>query len=46
MVYLPLLVFVSVATMTGANFAALTQNNLKRLLAYSSIAHVATCCSP
>ena len=40
MVYLPLLVFVSVATMTGANFAALTQNNLKRLLAYSSIAHV------
>src|SRR5882762_4483458 len=40
MVYVPLLVFVSVATMTGANFAALTQNNLKRLLAYSSIAHV------
>jgi NADH-quinone oxidoreductase subunit N len=39
-VYLPLLVFVSIATMTGANFAALTQNNLKRLLAYSSIAHV------
>src|SRR4029077_10091803 len=32
--------FVSIATMTGANFAALTQNNLKRLLAYSSIAHV------
>jgi NADH-quinone oxidoreductase subunit N len=26
--------------MTGANFAALTQSNLKRLLAYSSIAHV------
>jgi len=39
-VYVPLLVFVSLATMTGANFAALTQNNLKRLLAYSSIAHV------
>ena len=39
-VYVPLLVFVSVATMTGANFAALTQSNLKRLLAYSSIAHV------
>jgi NADH-quinone oxidoreductase subunit N len=36
----PLLVFVSVATMTGANFAALTQTNTKRLLAYSSIAHV------
>src|SRR5437660_2987794 len=39
-VYVPFLVFVSVATMTGANFAALTQSNLKRLLAYSSIAHV------
>jgi NADH-quinone oxidoreductase subunit N len=26
--------------MTGANFAALTQTNTKRLLAYSSIAHV------
>jgi NADH-quinone oxidoreductase subunit N len=39
-VYVPVLVFVSVATMTGANFAALTQTNLKRLLAYSSIAHV------
>jgi NADH-quinone oxidoreductase subunit N len=39
-VYVPLLVFVSLATMTGANLAALTQTNLKRLLAYSSIAHV------
>jgi NADH-quinone oxidoreductase subunit N len=39
-VYVPLIVFVSIATMTGANLAALTQNNLKRLLAYSSIAHV------
>ena len=39
-IYVPLLVFVAIATMTGANFAALTQNNLKRLLAYSSIAHV------
>ena len=37
--YVPFLVFVSIATMTGANFAALTQSNLKRLLAYSSIAH-------
>ena len=36
----PMLVFVSIATMTGANFAALTQTNTKRLLAYSSIAHV------
>ncbi|MBS1850631.1 MAG: NADH-quinone oxidoreductase subunit N [Acidobacteria bacterium] len=39
-VYVPLLIFVSIATMTAANFAALTQSNLKRLLAYSSIAHV------
>ena len=38
--YVPFLVFVSIATMTGANFTALTQSNLKRLLAYSSIAHV------
>jgi NADH-quinone oxidoreductase subunit N len=38
--YTPLIVFVSIATMTGANFAALTQTNTKRLLAYSSIAHV------
>ncbi len=39
-IWVPLLIFVSLATMTAANFAALTQNNLKRLLAYSSIAHV------
>lgn len=39
-IYVPLLIFVAVATMIGGNFAALTQNNLKRLLAYSSIAHV------
>ena len=39
-VYVPVVIFVSIATMTGANLAALTQNNLKRLLAYSSIAHV------
>src|SRR6202162_1415800 len=39
-VYVPLLIFVSIITMTGANLAALTQSNLKRLLAYSSIAHV------
>ena len=39
-VYVPLLIFVSIATMTGANLAALTQTNVKRLLAYSSIAHV------
>ena len=39
-VYVPMLVFVSVMTMTVANLAALTQTNTKRLLAYSSIAHV------
>ncbi|HSZ63090.1 MAG TPA: NADH-quinone oxidoreductase subunit N [Terriglobales bacterium] len=39
-IYTPLIIFVSIATMTGANFAALTQSNTKRLLAYSSIAHV------
>ncbi|HVI07888.1 MAG TPA: NADH-quinone oxidoreductase subunit N [Candidatus Binatia bacterium] len=39
-IWAPMLVFVSIATMTGANLAALTQNNTKRLLAYSSIAHV------
>ena len=39
-VYIPVIVVVAIATMTGANFAALTQTNTKRLLAYSSIAHV------
>ena len=39
-IWVPILVFVSIATMTGANLAALTQTNTKRLLAYSSIAHV------
>jgi NADH-quinone oxidoreductase subunit N len=34
-----LLVVISVATMTLGNFAALAQTNMKRLLAYSSIAH-------
>jgi NADH-quinone oxidoreductase subunit N len=38
--YLPLVVFVAIATMTGGNLAALTQSNSKRLFAYSSIAHV------
>jgi NADH-quinone oxidoreductase subunit N len=33
------LVVISVLTMTLGNFSALWQNNLKRLLAYSSIAH-------
>ena len=35
----PMLVVLSVATMTLGNVAALTQNDMKRLLAYSSIAH-------
>jgi len=35
-----LLGVVAVATMTLGNFAAITQTNVKRLLAYSSIAHV------
>jgi NADH-quinone oxidoreductase subunit N len=39
-VYVPLVIFVSILTMTWANLAALTQTNLKRLLGYSSIAHV------
>jgi NADH-quinone oxidoreductase subunit N len=34
-----LLMLISVATMTVGNIAALTQTNMKRLLAYSSIAH-------
>jgi NADH-quinone oxidoreductase subunit N len=33
------LMFISVLTMTVGNIAALTQTNMKRLLAYSSIAH-------
>ncbi len=35
----PLLMLVSIVTMTWGNVAALTQTNMKRLLAYSSIAH-------
>ena len=34
-----IIAIVSAATMTLGNFAAIHQNNLKRLLAYSSIAH-------
>lgn len=39
-VYVPFLILVSIFTMTVGNLAALTQSNMKRLLAYSSIAHV------
>jgi len=39
-IWMPMVIFVAVATLTGGNLAAISQNNLKRLLAYSSIAHV------
>jgi NADH-quinone oxidoreductase subunit N len=38
--YVPMLVFTALLTLTIGNLAAITQTNLKRLLAYSSIAHV------
>ncbi len=38
--YVPILVFTALLTLTAGNLAAITQTNLKRLLAYSSIAHV------
>ncbi|MDR3763440.1 MAG: NADH-quinone oxidoreductase subunit N [Acidobacteriota bacterium] len=38
--YVPTLVFVALATLLVGNLAAITQHNLKRLLAYSSISHV------
>lgn len=38
--YMPMLVFVAIITLTAGNLAAITQTNLKRLLAYSSISHV------
>jgi NADH-quinone oxidoreductase subunit N len=38
--WLYLIAGVAIASLTWGNLAALTQNNLKRLLAYSSIAHV------
>jgi len=39
-VWLYLIASVAVATLTWGNLAALTQTNVKRLLAYSSISHV------
>jgi NADH-quinone oxidoreductase subunit N len=39
-IYVPLLTFVAIATLVAGNLAAITQSNLKRLLAYSSISHV------
>lgn len=38
--YLPLITFVAIASLIGGNLAAMTQTNVKRLLAYSSISHV------
>ncbi|MEX2262929.1 MAG: NADH-quinone oxidoreductase subunit N [Bryobacteraceae bacterium] len=35
----PLLVVIAIATMTVGNLAAISQTNIKRLLAYSSISH-------
>ncbi len=39
-IYVPLITFIAILTLTAGNLAALTQTNLKRLLAYSSISHV------
>ena len=38
--YVPLLIFVALVTLIVGNVAAISQNNVKRLLAYSSISHV------
>jgi NADH-quinone oxidoreductase subunit N len=38
-VWIPILTWLAVATMTVANLVALAQSNIKRLLAFSSIAH-------
>ena len=38
-VWVPLLSAIAVLTMTVGNLAAISQNNIKRLLAYSSISH-------
>ncbi|MBI5846329.1 MAG: NADH-quinone oxidoreductase subunit N [Deltaproteobacteria bacterium] len=37
--WVPLIQIIAMATMTVGNFAALVQTNMKRMLAYSSIAH-------
>jgi NADH-quinone oxidoreductase subunit N len=39
-IWVPVMAGVAVASLTWGNLAALTQTNLKRLLAYSSISHV------
>ncbi len=50
-IWVPLLTWLAIVTMTVANLIALTQRNLKRLLAFSSIAHagyllIAMVCRP
>jgi NADH-quinone oxidoreductase subunit N len=50
-VWVPLITWLSILTMTVANLIALAQTNLKRLLAFSSIAHagyllIAVVCRP
>jgi NADH-quinone oxidoreductase subunit N len=50
-VWIPLVTWLAVATMTIANLVALAQTNIKRLLAFSSIAHagyllIALACLP
>ena len=38
-IYVPILTLIAILTMTWGNLAAVTQTNLKRLFAYSSISH-------
>ncbi len=38
-VWMPMIVFVAVASLTVGNLAAISQTNIKRLLAYSGISH-------
>ena len=50
-VWVPLITVLSILTMTVANLVALAQNNIKRLLAFSSISHagyllIALVCKP
>jgi NADH-quinone oxidoreductase subunit N len=50
-IWVPLITWLAILTMTVANLIALTQRNLKRLLAFSSIAHagyllIAVVCRP
>jgi NADH-quinone oxidoreductase subunit N len=50
-IWVPLITWLAILTMTVANLIALTQKNIKRLLAFSSIAHagyllIAVVCTP